>query len=158
MNRILTFFGVSFIVAVFIAIVFGHVGLRGGCPPGIDGDFEPEDLDAAVEHIKLELDHTYNNSGQQVGVDVDAVKRCDTFSMQFFAILFMMFNAIMPIVISFPREMHVLVKERNNSWYDFPAYYIGKVCRRCSQLSLTMSHRLRLRRHFKSCYRRYSVS
>lgn len=33
----------------------------------------------------------------------------------------------MPTCMSFPLEMNVFIKERNNGWYDVPAYYYGKV-------------------------------
>lgn len=55
-----------FIVAGFIALLFGRVGEAGGCPPAIDGDFQPGDLDNATEHIKHQLEQTYNNNGMQV--------------------------------------------------------------------------------------------
>ena len=83
----------SFVVAAFVGLMFGPVGHRGGCPPAIDGDFEPSDLDNATEHIKAELEDTYNNNG-----------------LQFFSILFMLFNALMPTCMAFPGEMHVFIK------------------------------------------------
>lgn len=57
---------VSFVVAGFIGLLFGRVGESGGCPPAIDGDFEPADLDNATEHIKEQLESVYNNNGLQV--------------------------------------------------------------------------------------------
>lgn len=32
----------------------------------------------------------------------------------------------MPTVMSFPAEMQIMVKERNNGWYGTLAYYSGK--------------------------------
>lgn len=103
-------FSLSFIVAIFIGILFGQVGKRGGCPPNIDGDFVPADLDVATKHIKDELEETFNNTGQQ-----------------FFSLLFMLYNALLPTCLSFPYEMHVFIKERNNGWYSTAAFFLGKV-------------------------------
>lgn len=103
-------FALSFIVAAFIGLLFGPMGERGGCPPSIGGDFVPSDLDNATEHIKAELEANYNNVGSQ-----------------FFSILFMLFNALLPTCMTFPAEMHVFIKERNNAWYRIPSYYLGKL-------------------------------
>lgn len=80
--------------------MFGPAGISGGCPPKIDGDFEPADLDAAVEHIKTQLGDTYNNSGQQ-----------------FFCVLFLMFSG----------EAYCKLKDSKSDWFISSNYANGDV-------------------------------
>ena len=57
----------------------------------------------------------------------DASKALNNMSMIFFVMIFSMFGAMMPTLMTFPMELGIFKREHLNYWYSMKSYYAAKV-------------------------------
>ncbi|XP_054263719.1 ATP-binding cassette sub-family G member 1-like [Macrosteles quadrilineatus] len=60
-----------------------------------------------------------------LGIGNDAAFVFDNFRLLFFSLMFLMYTALSTMIISFPLEMPIIVREHFNRWYSPKSYYIA---------------------------------
>jgi ATP-binding cassette subfamily G (WHITE) protein 1 len=96
--------------ALFLSFIFGsYVGTVAGCPPQV------QDL---YTNKASDLFKTFEYESKKVTENVGSI---------FYNVLFLMFAGLMPIILVFPSEVNVFIKQQTNGWYSPFTYFISKI-------------------------------
>lgn len=95
------------ITAIFIGLLYGtEVGEPALCPP-----------------LESPLNDLERFSEYRAKYQADLITSTENLAFIFFTLMFTLFGAMMPIIMTFPANLNVLKKEKTNGWYSLAAYY-----------------------------------
>lgn len=55
----------------------------------------------------------------------DTVTTTENLAFVFFTLMFVMFDSMMPTIMTFPVQLNNIRKEKTNGWYSVATYYIA---------------------------------
>ncbi|XP_053206877.1 ATP-binding cassette sub-family G member 1-like [Panonychus citri] len=103
-------FGIHISMALFLGWFYGpYIGRYGGCPPDLGSTFDIHAIRTASNEV---LD--------------EAKGLLDNFSALFFSLLLLMFGSLTPMLITFPLELSIFIKEKSNGWYGVGSYFLAR--------------------------------
>ncbi|XP_015793118.1 ATP-binding cassette sub-family G member 1-like [Tetranychus urticae] len=103
-------FGIHIGMALFLGWFYGpYIGKYGGCPPDLGSSFSIHAIKSASEEV----------IGEAKGL-------LDNFSALFFSLLLLMFGSLTPMLITFPLELSIFIKEKSNGWYGVGSYFLAR--------------------------------
>ncbi|KAG9509264.1 ATP-binding cassette sub-family G member 1, partial [Fragariocoptes setiger] len=106
-------FSAHIIVPLLITLVYGdRIGKPNGCP------LYESDIDL-IKYAKIGADSMIEKQ--------DELRTCfENVGLYFLSVYAFTFSTMCLTSLSFPLNMHVLLKEVRNGWYSIPTYFIGK--------------------------------
>jgi hypothetical protein len=100
---------ITFFTAINLSLIFGKkVGTASGCAPR-ELELYATPIMVLSKKFETELDLIMQNS-----------------CLLFLGIMIGLISGLAPVLLNFPKEMHVFMKEYNNGWYSCISFYVAK--------------------------------
>ncbi len=100
---------VTFFTAINLSLLYGKkIGAASGCPPR-ELELYAIPLEVLTKRFETEL-----------------VLITQNVCLLFLGLMIGLIGGLAPVLLNFPKEMHVFMKEYNNGWYSCISYYVAK--------------------------------